>query len=420
MIQDRKIPHGTRSISRLLASAAGVLAALVMTAGVSVAQISNGTIKIGLINDQSGPLSDLSGRGSVAAAKLALEDFKKLDPAVKVDLLVADHQNKADVGAQVVRKWFDADGVDMVVDVGNSAVALAIQSVAREKNKIVIYSAVGTVDITGKQCAPGGLAWLHDNYNLVAGPIRKLVAQGQDKWFFIAADYAFGRNMVSESERMLKEVGGKSMGAVFHPLGTSDYSSFLLQAQGSGAKVVAFANAGEQLVSSIKQWNEFNMNAGPQTPVALLMFLTDVHGMGPQMAQGLTTVTSWYWDLNDETRAFANRFFALHGAMPTAPQAAVYSAVFHYLKAAAAINSDDTDRVLEKMRATPVDDFYAPGAKLRADNKLVHDFYLVQVKAPKDVQKPWAYYNVVEKIPADVAYRPLSESECPLVAAKTK
>lgn len=420
MIEVRNMSCRGRVFRRLLASTAGAFTALALMAGAATADMTDGVVKIGIINDQSGPLSDLSGRGSIIAAKLAVEDFQKLAPSIKVELLTADHQNKADIGAQIARRWFGSDGVDMVADVGNSAVALAIQAIAREKNKPVMYSAVGTVEITGKQCAPTGLAWLHDNYNLVAGPIRKLVGQGQDKWFFIAADYAFGRNMVAESERMLGSLGGKTMGAVFHPLGNADYGSFLLQAQSSGAKVVAFANAGEQLVSSIKQWNEFGMSAGPQTPVALLMFLTDVHGMGLEMAKGLTTVTAWYWDLNDDTRAFAKRFFALHGAMPTAPQAAVYSAVFHYLKAVAAINSDDTERVLEKMRATPVDDFYAPGAKLRADNKLVHDFYLVQVKEPKELKTPWAYYNVAEKISAKDAYRPLSESECPLVAGKGK
>ena len=420
MTQGRTISCRSSVFRRLLTSTAGALTALGLMAGTAAADISGGVVKIGLINDQSGPLSDLSGKGSVVAARLALEDFHKLSPAVKVELLIADHQNKPDIGAQVARRWFGEDGVDMVVDVGNSAVALAIQSLAREKNKLVMYSAVGTVDITGKQCAATGLAWLHDNYNLVAGPVRKLVGQGQNKWFFIAADYAFGRNMVAESERMLTALGGKTMGAVFHPLGNADYGSFLLQAQSSGAQVVAFANAGEQLVSSIKQWNEFGMNGGPQAPVALLMFLTDVHGMGLKTAQGLTTVTAWYWDLNDDTRAFAKRFFALHGAMPTAPQAAVYSAVLHYLKAVAAINSDDTDPVLEKMRATPVEDFYAPGAMLRADNKLVHDFYLVQVKKPDELKKPWAYYNVVETIAAKDAYRPLSESECPLVTAKAK
>ena len=381
----------------------------------AAAAFSGGVIRIGVVNDQAGPLSDLAGPGSVVAAKLAVEDFQKASPGLKVDIVVADHQNKPDIGAQIVRKWFDVDGVDMVADVGNSAVALAIQSIARDKNRIVIYSAVGTTDIGGKQCSRTGLMWLHDNYNLVAGSVRRLVSQGYDSWFFIAADYAFGRNMVEVSQRVLAATGAKSLGAVFHPLGNADYSSFLLQAQASKAKVVAFANAGEQLVTSMKQWNEFGMNAGPQKPVAELMFLTDVHAMGVETAKGLTTVTAWYWNLNEETRAFAERFFKLHKAMPTAPQAAVYSAVLQYLKAAAAAGTDETNAVLEKMRAMPVDDFYARGARLRADNKLVHDFYLVEVKQPADVKTPWDYYKVVEKIPAEDAFSPLSQSECPLL-----
>jgi branched-chain amino acid transport system substrate-binding protein len=259
--------------------------------------------------------------------------------------------------------------------------------------------------------------WLHDNYNLVAGSVRRLVSQGYDSWFFIAADYAFGRNMVEVSQRVLSETGAKSLGTVFHPLGNADYSSFLLQAQASKAKVVAFSNAGEQLVTSMKQWNEFGMTTGPQRPVAELMFLTDVHAMGVETAKGLTTVTAWYWNLNEETRAFAERFFKLHKAMPTAPQAAVYSAVLQYLRAAVAAGTDETGAVLEKMRAMPVDDFYARGARLRADNKLVHDFYLVEVKQPADVKTPWDYYKVVEKIPAEDAYLPLSRSECPLLKA---
>ncbi len=420
MAQDRKPSFRGGAFRRMLKSTVGAFTLAAILAGPAAAEISGGVVKIGVINDQSGPLSDLAGPGSVAAAKLAIEDFHKLSPSLKVELVTADHQNKPDIGAQIVRRWYGEDGVDMVADVGNSAVALAIQSIAREKNKLVIYAAVGTGDITGKQCSPTGLAWLHDNYNLVAGPVRKLAGQGLTSWFFIAADYAFGRNMVAESERVLTSAGGKSVGAVFHPIGNADYASFLLQAQGSGAKVVAFANAGEQLVTAMKQWNEFGMSSGPQKPVALLMFLTDVHSMGLKTAQGLTTVTSWYWDLNDDTRAFAKRFFAVRGTMPTAPQASVYSAVLHYLKAVAAVESDDTDRVLAKMRATPVDDFYAPGAMLRADSKLVHDFYLVQAKAPAELEKPWAYYKVVEKIPAADAYRPLSESECPLVVAKAK
>jgi branched-chain amino acid transport system substrate-binding protein len=292
---------------------------------------------------------------------------------------------------------------------------LAIQSLARDKNKIVVYSAVATTELSGKQCSRNGLAWLHDSYNLVSGPIRTLVSQGYDTWFFIAADYAFGKNMVMESQRVLAATGGKSLGAVYHPIGNADYSSFILQAKASGAKVIAFANAGEQLVTLMKQWNEFGMNMGKQKPVAELMFLTDVHAMGPKTATGLTTLTAWYWALNDETRAFGQRFFKLRGAMPTAPQAAVYSGVSHYLKAVAELGSDATDPVLEKMRSMPVDDFYARGAKIREDGKLVHDFYLVQVKEPSDVKAPWEYYNVLEKVPSADVYSPLAESECPLV-----
>src|SRR3954447_5911895 len=282
----------------------------------SASELSAGIVKIGIVNDQAGPLSDLAGPGSVVAAKMALDDFRKLSPELKVEIVTADHQNRPDIGAQVVRKWFDVDGVDMVADVGNSAVALAVQSIARDKNKIVIYSAVGTTDIGGKQCSPTGLMWLHDNYSLVNGSVSRLVSQGYDSWFFIAADYAFGRNMVEVSQKVLAETGAKSVGAVFHPLGNADYGSFLLQAQASKAKVIAFANAGEQLVTSMKQWNEFGMNATPQKAAAELMFLTDVHAMGPETAKGLTTVTAWYWGLNEETRAFGQRFYKLHNAMP--------------------------------------------------------------------------------------------------------
>lgn len=404
----------------LISFAAHALVSLALVGGASAAEMSDGVVRIGILNDQNGTLSDLAGRGSVVAAKLAVEDFLKTNSTLKVEIVAADHQNKADIGSQIARRWYSADGVDAIFDIGNSAVALAVQSIAREQNKPVFYAAVGTVDITGKQCAPTGFAWLHDNYNLTSSPVRKLVAQGNDTWFFIAADFAFGHNMVEEAQKTLKAAGGKSLGAAFHPLGNADYASFLLQAQTSGAKVIAFANAGEQLVTVMKQWNEFGMAGGPQKPTALLMFLSDVHGMGPEIAQGLSTVTAWYWDLNDDTRAFAKRFYAQYNRMPTAPQASVYSAVLHYLKAVAATGTDATAPVIEKMRATPVDDFYAPGARLRADNKLVHDFYLVQVKPPQKIEKPWAYYDVLQKIPAAEAYLPLSESECPMVNAKAK
>jgi len=395
-------------------AAAALLFSCPMDAPAVAGEISGGVIRVGVINDQTGPLSDSNGQGSVRAARLAVEDFLRANPSYKVDIVSADHQNKADIGVGIVRKWFDVDGVDMAIDVGNSAVGLAIQSIARDKNKIVIYTSVATTELNGKQCAKTGLAWLHDSYNLVAGPIRALVAEGFDTWFFIAADYAFGKNMVMESQRALAASGGKSLGAVYHPIGNADYSSFLLQAQASKAKVVAFANAGEQLVTSMKQWNEFGMGKG-QKPVAELMFITDVHAMTPATSKGLTSLTGWYWARNEDTRAFSQRFFKLHGAMPTEPQAAVYSGVLHYLRSVVAADTDATDAVLDKMRSTPVDDFFAKGAKIREDGKLVHDFYLVQVRDPSEVKAPWEYYNIIKTVSGEEAFSPLAESECPLV-----
>ena len=379
--------------------------------------ISGGVVKIGVINDATGPLSDSNGPGSVVAAKMAIEDFQKQHPDIKVELVYADHQNKPDIGVAIVRRWFDVDGVDVIADVGNSAVGLALQTVIRDKNKIAIYTSVATTELTGKQCVKTGFAWLHDSYTLVAGPLRTLVGQGLDTWFFVAADYAFGKNMVAESQRVLARVGGKSLGAVYHPMDNADYGSFLLQAQGSGAKVVAFSNVGSQLVNSMKQWKEFGMDAGAQRPVAQLLFLTDVHSMGLDVASGLTSMVGWYWGLNDETRAFGHRFFELHQRMPTAPQAAVYSGLSHYLKGVAATGSDDTDTVAKWMRDNAVDDFFAPGAKIREDGKLIHDFYLFQVKNKADVKEPWDYYNILRRVPPEEAFSPLSESECPLVKA---
>ena len=413
---ERNTTRKTALRGLLLQATAAVAAVTAMSLPTAtLAEISGGVVRVGVINDQSGPLADLSGPGSVVAAELAIEDFKAMHPGIEVDLVSADHQNKPDIGAQIVRKWFDVDGVDMVADVSNSAVGLAVNALAKEANKIVGFAAIGTTELSGAQCAKTGLAWLHDNYNLVSGPVREYVGQGLDTWFFIAADYAFGHNMVAESETILAAAGGTSLGSVFHPLGNSDYASFLLQAQSSGAKVVAFGNAGSQLVTAMKQWNEFGLTEAGQKPVAELMFLTDVHSMGLKTAQGLSTVTAWYWDLNDETRAFGERFMARHGRAPTAPQASVYSSVFHYLKSVAATGSDDTDTALATMIETPVDDFFAPGGTTRADGKLVHDFYLVQAKKPDEMTKDWAYYDVVKTIPAAEAYLPLENSACPLV-----
>lgn len=405
------------SVCKLAIASVAFTGIVALASAASAGEISGGVVKIGVVTDASGPLSDSNGQGSLIAAKLAAEDFQKQNPDIKVELLFADHQNKPDIGTAIVRKWFDVDGVDAIADVGNSAVGLALQTIIRDKNKIAIYTSVATTALTGKQCVKTGFAWLHDAYTLVAGPLRTLVAQGQDTWFFVAADYEFGKNMVAESQRLLQRVGGKSLGAVYHPMTNADYSSFLLQAQSSGAKVVAFSNVGDQLVNSMKQWKEFGMDAGKQRPVAQLLFLTDVHSMGLDVAAGLTSMVGWYWGLNDETRAFSHRFFERHQRMPTAPQAAVYSGVLHFLKAVAATGSDDTDTVAKWMRGNAVDDFYARGAKICEDGKLIHPFYLIEVKKKADVKEPWDYYNVLRQVPPDEAFIPLSESECPLVKA---
>ncbi len=402
-------------VAGLLGLGTGVPAAL--AAEGSGGQISGGVVRIGVVNDQTGFLADPTGKGSVVAAQMAVEDFRQRAPGIRVEVVAADHQNKPDVGAVIVRKWIDVDGVDLIADVGNSAVALAIQSIIRERNKIAIFSAVATTEVTGKQCVPTGLSWLHDSYNLVAGPIRDLVPKGQKRWFFIGADYAFGRNMVSVSQTLLAAAGGKSLGEVFHPTAETDYTAYLLQAQASGADTVGFASTGSQLVTEMKQWTEFGMNGGPQKPVAGLLFLTDTHSMGLTIAAGLRAVTAWYWDLNDETRAFAQRFYTLHGAMPSEAQASVYSGVGHFLKGVAATGTDDTDTVLAWMRANPVDDFYARGATLRADSRLVHDFYLVEVKQAAESKGPWDVYKVLSTVKPKDAYPPLAESECPLAKA---
>ena len=401
------------------AAIAGIFAAgmMALASAAYAGEISGGVVKIGVITDASGPLSDSNGQGSLIAAKLAAEDFQKQHPDIKVELVFADHQNKPDIGTAIVRKWFDVEGVDAIADVGNSAVGLALQTIIRDKNKIAIYTSVATTALTGKQCVKTGFAWLHDAYTLVAGPLRTLVGQGQDTWFFIAADYEFGKNMVGESQRLLQRVGGKSLGAVYHPMANADYSSFLLQAQSSGAKVVAFSNVGDQLVNSMKQWKEFGMDAGKQRPVAQLLFLTDVNSMGLDVATGLTSMVGWYWGLNDETRAFGHRFFERHQRMPTEPQAATYSGVLHLLKGVAATGTDDTDTVAKWMRDNAVDDFYARGARIREDRKLIHPFYLIEVKKKADVTEPWDYYNVLRQVPPDEAFILLSESECPLAKA---
>lgn len=392
-------------------------ASLALAAAPAFAQISDGVVRLGVINDQSGPFSALGGPGSALAVQMAVEDMKPQLGNIKVEVLVADHQNKPDLGLTIVKRWFDVDKVDAVLDVSNSAVALGVQNLIKEKNKIALYGAVGTTDLTGKACTRTGFAWLHDSHALISGPVRTLAKSGLDSWYFVAVDFAFGKNMVQEAKTLLASSGGKTVGETFHPMDSADYSSYLLQAQSSKAKVVAIASGGVQVANIMKQWKEFGMQGGAQKPVALLLFLSDVHAAGLDVAQGLQATTAWYWDLNDETRAFARRFFERFKAMPTESQASMYSAATHYLKGVVATKTDATDPVAAWMRKTPVNDMFAKNAHIREDGKLIHDFLLVTVKSKAESKAPWDYYKVTAVTPAKDAYAPLSASECPLVAS---
>ncbi|CAO3436273.1 ABC transporter substrate-binding protein [Azospirillum doebereinerae] len=371
-------------------------------------------VRIGVINDQSGPYADAFGKGSVLAARMAVQDFGETALDGKIEIVAADHQNKADIGAGVVRKWFDSDGVDMAIDFGNSAVSLAVQEIAKAANKIVIHTSA-TPDLTQKACIPTGFSWAHDSYALAASPVRSLIKQGLDKWFFIANDYAFGSSIIADTSRAIKESGGSVVGVIRHPINAGDFGSYLLQAQASKANVISFGNAGADLANSLKQAQEFGVVEAGQRIVAPLVFITDVHSMGLAVTQGLSFVTPFYWDRTDASRSFGKRFLAQHGTMPTMSHAAVYSGVLHYLKAVKAAGTSKTEAVVAKMRELPVEDMFADKGYIRADGRVMHDLYLVQVKTPAESKAPWDYYNVLGTIKAEDAFRPLSESECPLV-----
>lgn len=372
-------------------------------------------ITVGVINDLNGVYADLGGQGSVAAAQMAVEEFGPKVLGKPIKILSGDHQNKPDVGSQLARRWFDVDKVDMVIDFPNSGVALAVQEVAREKKKVAIFSTAGSTDLTGKACSPTGFQWTYDNYSNSAGLARAMVKQGYESWYFLTVDYAFGISLENEAAKALTAAGGKSMGSVRHPLNTADFSSFLLTAQASKAKVIALASAGGDVINAVKQAGEFGISQGGQTLVAPVTFITDIRALGLSAAQGLTFVTGFYWDLNDETRAFAKKFYERRKAMPTMAQAGVYSGVLHYLKAVAAAGTDDAEAVSAKMRELPVRDAFTRTGTVRADGRMVHDMYLVQVKKPAESKAPWDYYKVLATLPADVAFRSLEESTCPLV-----
>jgi branched-chain amino acid transport system substrate-binding protein len=370
-------------------------------------------VTIAVLNDKSSVFSDAGGVGSVAAAQLAIDDAGGKVRGQPVVLLAPDHQNKTDVGVNLARSLYDQQGVDAIFDIGNSAISLAVQDIARERGKIVVHVGSATADVFGKACSPTGAMWLYDTYSLAQGMAKSIVQQGGDTWFFITADYAFGHAMQAEVSKVVTAAGGKVLGSVKHPVGTMDFSSFLLQAQSSGAKIIALANASGDTVTNIKQAREFQIGEGKQKLAVLIFYLTSVHSLGPEAMQGVQYLAGYYWDRDDASRAFAKRFAAKQGGkMPTHAQAGVYSAVRHYLRAVEAANDNDGLTVMRKMKAMPVDDFFAPGARLREDGRLMNDMFLVEAKGPKEVKSEWDLLKVKGRVKAEDIMRPIADGGC--------
>ena len=396
----------------LALAVAGVLAA-----GAAHAQYTNNVIKIGVLSDMSSLYTDLAGAGSVVAAKMAVEDSGIEKHGVKVEIVSADHQNKPDVGSAIARRWYDAEGVDIIVDTPNSGVALAVSQITKDKNKVFLASGPGTSDLTGKACTPNTIHWTYDTWMLANGTGTAITKSGGNSWFFITADYAFGQALERDTTAAVQKNGGKVLGDVRVPLNNQDFSSFLLQAQASKAKVIGLANAGGDTTNSIKQAAEFGIVKGGQELAGLLVFITDVHSLGLPTAQGLTFTTTFYWDMNDKTRAFAKRFEPQDkGIHPTMIHAGVYASLLHYFKAVEALKSDaDGAKIVAKMKEMPTDDPLFGKGSIRVDGRKIHPAYLVKVKSPAESKAPWDYYKIVSTIPADEAFRPLKDGGCSLV-----
>jgi branched-chain amino acid transport system substrate-binding protein len=386
-----------------------------LSSGPAHAQFSENLIKIGVLTDRSGIYSDINGEGSVVAARLAAEEFGQKVAGAPIEIITGDHQNKADIAANLARGWIDTDKVDVVADVPNSAAALAVQGITKDNKRIFLMSGPGSTELTGQQCSPYGFHWTWDNHALAAGTARALVEQGKQSWYFVTADYAFGHSLEAEGANIVKQLGGTVVGSVRHPLGTSDFSSFLLQAQGSGAQVIAFANAGGDTINAVKQAAEFGITQTGQNLAGLLLNINDIHALGLEAAQGLVLTNAFYWDMNDETRAWSKKFEEKTGRKPSMNQAGVYSAVRHYLKAVQAVGTDDADKVTAKMRGTPVDDMMMKNATIGENGRVFDDMYLFQVKAPGESKGVWDYFKLVKTIPAAQAYVDPKESGCPLV-----
>lgn len=402
----------------------GILGAALVAASLAVGgtgamaqapAISDGTVKIGVLTDMSGVFSDLAGAGAVTAAQMAIDDFVAQEkPAFKVELVSADHQNKPDIATGIARQWYDTGGVDLITDVINSGVALAVSSVAESKNKMLIVTGSGSTRLTNEQCSPNTISYTWDTYSFANGQSRIVKSLGLDTWYFVAVDYALGKSLVAEASAAITRSGGTIAGTVYHPISTTDLSSFLLQAQSSKAKVIGFANAGADLLNSIKAAKDFNITPG-QTIVPLVGTITEVNALGAAATQGMILVEPFYWDLDDLSRQWSKRFQAKFGKMPNFVQAGAYSAVMNYLKAVQTTKTDDAGIVMKQLKSAPINDMFARNGHIRADGRMVHDLYLVQVKAPGDVKEKWDYYNVKETVPGDEAFQPLSTSKCRLV-----
>jgi branched-chain amino acid transport system substrate-binding protein len=393
-------------------------AALALSCAVAARAEDLPVFRIGVLNDQSGLYADIAGRGSVVATEMAVADFKPETHGFKVEVLSADHQNKADIGSSIARRWYAVDHVDAIIDVPTSSVALAVAGVARDKNKVLIVTSAGTSDLTGKDCTPNTVHWTYDTWALANGTARAMIKQGWTSWYFVTADYAFGHALERDATDVVKAAGGKVVGHVLVPFQTSDFSSFILQAQGSGAQVIALANSGGDTINAVKQAAEFGLSQS-QKLVSLLIFLSDIHSIGLQTAQGLLLTNAFYWDLNDGTRAFGKAFAARNnGRMPTMNQAGAYAATLHWMKAIAAMDkakAHDGALVVAKMKEMPTDDPLFGKGRIREDGRTIHDMYLWQVKSPAESHGPYDYLKLVATIPGDEAFRPMSADACPML-----
>ena len=401
-------------ISALVAGAFALAPAAMAQQKSAAGKISDGVVKIGVLTDMSGLYSDLGGQGSVVAAQMAIEDFGKTVLGAKIELVSADHQNNAETGANRVREWFDRQQVDMVTDALNSAVGIATSKVANEKKKLILNVGAASTRLTNEDCNPYTIHYAYDTYALANGTGKAIVKQGGDTWFFLTADYAFGHSLESDTSNVVKANGGKILGSVRHPLNAADFSSFLLQAQSSKAKIIGLANAGGDTINSIKAANEFGITKN-QSLAGLLVFITDVHSLGLNTAQGMLLTDGFYWDMDDKTRAFSKRFFEKMKKEPSMVHAGVYSATMNYLKAVKLAGTDDAVAVVAAMKNMDVSDFFLRHGKLRDDNRMIHDMYLMQVKKPSESKYPWDYYTLKATIPAAEAFQPMAASRCPMV-----